>query len=181
MALDFGAMGSGLGALTSIGGGIFSAVTGSSDANAIYQQQRQMMMDEEQMNTVRRSAMELSARRQQMQNVRNAQYARSMALTTATGQGAAYGESSGLKGGYGSISGTSGQNYLGTNLNLQYGQQMFALEDQLTADKMELAKDQAGAAQDQAIGKLIGGIGGSMGNLFSFGSSLPGLFNSFKV
>jgi hypothetical protein len=120
--------------------------------------------------------MEVTSRRQQTQNLRSQQMARSMALNTATNQGAQFG--SGLQGAYGSISGQSNVNAQSISQNLQLGEKMFDLSDQETASKMYRAQDQAAAASDAAMGKLIGGLGSSLGDLGKLGSSIGGLFNT---
>jgi hypothetical protein len=174
--MDLGTAGTGIGAGLSIAGGIYSAVTGSRDQAQIAAQERAIAMDEIQMNQVRRTAMEVTSRRQQTQNLRSQQMARSMALNTATNQGAQFG--SGLQGAYGSISGQSNVNAQSISQNLQLGEKMFDLSDQETASKMYLAQDQAAAASDAAMGKLIGGLGSSLGDLGKLGSSIGGLFNT---
>src|SRR5712664_2618889 len=82
---DLQSAGSGIGALMGIAGGIESAITGSKDAKDIANIQQQMAQTEIQENAVRRTAMEVTSRRQQTQNIRQSQMARSMALTNATG------------------------------------------------------------------------------------------------
>src|SRR5580765_2900382 len=63
---------------------------------------RQEIGVEQQQEAVRRQAMGLQFQRQSMQNLRQTQLARSMALSTATSQGAQFG--SGLQGGLAGIS-----------------------------------------------------------------------------
>lgn len=70
-------------------------------------------------------AMELDARRQQLEVIRNQQRGRALALTNATAQGASKG--SGLQGGYGQVSGQSGVNALGIQQNLEIGRNIFGL------------------------------------------------------
>lgn len=170
MAFDLGTFGTGAGALTSIAGGIFSGITGSEDASKISNIQKQMAGVEIQENETRRNAMELTSRRQSMENVRQAQLARSMSLNAATNQGAQFG--SGLAGGQASISGQTNTNQLGVNQNLQLGEKMFDYSGQMDELKMALSDAQSQAATDAGIGKLIGGLGGSMGNI----GKLGGLF-----
>lgn len=171
--MDAGTAGSGLGALFSIGGGIFSAITGDEDQKKIAGIEKQIAVTQMQENYQRRTAMELTARRTQMQSLRQAQLARSMALTQSTSGGSQFG--SGLQGGYASISGMTTTNMLGMSNNLEIGENVFNLSDQESEEKAALATAQSKAASDQAMGKLFGGIGGSMGDLFKFGSFLGGL------
>jgi len=174
--MDMGTAGSGLGALTSIAGGVFSAVTGSEDASKISSIQQAMAQTEMQENATRRSAMEVQSRREQTQNIRQSQMARSMALNTATNQGAQFG--SALGGAYGSISGQSNVNQLGISQNLQFGEHMFDLSDQMSGEKQALSQAQSNAATDASIGKMISGIGGSLGDLGKAAGSAGGIFSS---
>jgi hypothetical protein len=173
----FGPIGTGVGALAGIAGGVLSGVLGSKDAKAEDAQRLAMAQTEAQENAVRRTAMEVTSRRQSMQNTRQAQYARSMALSTTTNQGAQFG--SGLGGAIGSIFGQANTNQQSINQNLQLGEQMFNLTDQLDAEKRYLSKEQSNAASDQAMAKMVGGIGGSLGDLGKFGSSMSGLMKAY--
>jgi hypothetical protein len=71
----------------------------------------------------KRQAMEVDARRQQLEIVRGQQRARSLGLTNATSQGASKG--SGLQGGYGQIAGQTGVNLLGVQQGLESGRNIF--------------------------------------------------------
>lgn len=71
----------------------------------------------------KRQAMEVDARRQQLEIIRNQQRGRALGLATATAQGASKG--SGLQGGYGQIAGQTGVNILGVQQNLQAGRNIF--------------------------------------------------------
>lgn len=134
-------------------------------------------------NEVRRNAMELSSRRQQTENIRNAQLQRSMALTAATAQGAQFG--SGLGGGIGQISGQANWNALGISQNLEFGQKMFDIDNLINNQKMIQAQagaDIAGAQGDAATWQGISSFGGNMlgasgtmGNVFKgFGGASAG-------
>lgn len=71
----------------------------------------------------KRAAMELDARRNQLEVIRNQQRARSMGLAAATQSGSKDG--SGLQGAYGQFSGQAGVNLLGIQQNLQTGRNIF--------------------------------------------------------
>lgn len=161
--MDYSALGSGLGGALSLGGSIYGAIAGSEQAEKINQDYLQIAQTESQQNTLRRTAMELQNRRQQTQNIRQTQYARSMALNTATNQGAQFG--SGLQGAYGSIAGESNTNTQTLNQNLQQGEQMFNLQDTLNAQQRWLAADQAGMQGIQGLTSAFGSIGKSLGNI----------------
>jgi len=89
----------------------------SANANVL---NNQIAASEQALEGQRRVAMELDARRRNLEIVRNQQRGRSMALAAATAQGARRG--SGLQGGYAQISGQTGVNMLGVNQNLQIGE-----------------------------------------------------------
>lgn len=119
---------------------------------------KEMAAIELRQEAVRKQAMELQAKRQTMEIVRTQQRARSLALTTANAQGAAQG--SGLMGGYGQISGQTGVNLLGISQNLEFGEQMFALNSQLSQQKMNYAD----AGSKMALGSGLSSLGGSLLN-----------------
>ena len=114
---------------------------------------------EKQQNEVRRQAMEMSAHRQMLQQVRNTQKARSQALETGTSQGAQFG--SGVAGAYGSISGQGSSNIAELSSGLQFGEQEFNLTAQLDDLKMSMAKAQGQLATAQGISAIGSGISGA--------------------
>lgn len=85
----------------------------------------------------RRQAMEIDARRNQLEIIRNQQRGRALALTAATAQGASRG--SGLQGGYGQISGQTGVNLLGIQQNLQVGRNIFDNNAAISAQRLGMA------------------------------------------
>lgn len=78
----------------------------------------------------KRQAMEVDARRQQLEIIRNQQRGRALGLTTATAQGASKG--SGLQGAYGQVSGQTGVNLLGVQQNLEAGRNIFDANSNIT-------------------------------------------------
>src|SRR5437660_2342874 len=116
---------------------------------------------EQQQEVIRQRMMEVGARRQQMEVLRNQQRARSLALNNATTQGAQQG--SGLQGGYGQIAGQSGVNALGISQNLEAGEQMFGLSAQISGQKVALAQAGGQAATAQGVSgigsTLLGAVG----------------------
>ena len=159
-------LGGGVGSLVGLAGGIYSAIEGSNIAKKEAQLQQEEIGTELQESAVKFQAMRMSGQRQMLQNIRNAQMARSMALSTAQGQGAQF--SSGLAGAYGGISGQAGVNTESISQNLQIGTQLFGLNTQLSGEKEQMAGLQSEAATNSAIGGLfnnLGNIGGSIGKL----------------
>lgn len=125
------------------------------------QAQLGMVQSEMQQDALRRQMMEVNARRQSMQDLRNAQRARSLALTNATRGGGQLG--SGLQGGYGQIAGESNVNQLGISQNLQAGEQMFDLKNQENTYKMNYANSQMHSQEAAAWGALGKDMIGAMG------------------
>lgn len=93
-------------------------------------------------------AMELDARRRQLEVIRNQQRARSIGLTTATAQGARQG--SGLQGGYAQASGQAGVNLSGIQQNLEIGRNIFGLNSDISKRRMDASDLQTTLAQQQA-------------------------------
>lgn len=140
-------------------GGAFS-FSGASKASAAQKQIAQLEMQAE---AVRKAAMEADARRKKLEVIRNAQRARSLALTTATAQGAAQG--SGLIGAYGQVAGQSAWNIAGINENLAFGRQLFDINSQISAQKMQIADASSTSALGAGISQFGGSLMNSMGGL----------------
>jgi hypothetical protein len=96
----------------------------------------------------RRSAMELDARRNQLEIVRNQQRARALGLSNATHSGTK--SSSGLQGAYGQVSGQTGVNLLGVQQNLQIGQNIFDQNANISSNNIAMAQLQNNYALQQA-------------------------------
>lgn len=134
---------------------------------------------DKQVNAQRQQQMVLTANRQQLQVIRNSQLARSMALTSASGQGAQFG--SGLAGGYGQISGDTNTNLLGIHQNLAIGQNIFGLDNKIDDQKIllaqygaDMAKLQGKAAAGAGLASLGGDVGKAAGPLGSLFGSVGG-------
>jgi hypothetical protein len=169
---------------------LFGAFSGASDSseyasqNNSYEQQKFGL--EKQVNQQRQQAMELSARRQQLEVFRNTQRARAQGLNAATNQGAQFG--SGLQGGQAESASQGLFNAQGINQNLQIGQNIFGLDNQITGINSQQstlkARYQSQQAQDQAWQSLGGSLmqsGGTIGNISGAASSgfsqVAGLFS----
>jgi hypothetical protein len=152
----FGAAGD----LAGIGLSLFGASESSKGAQAKYDAQKKIAGLEIQADAQRRQAMEISARRNMLQTVRNAQQAQAQALANATSQGAQF--SSGLAGGKGTVSGEAGTQMLGVSQNLQIGEKMFDINDQINMQKMAEsdAESQISKGQGESAfgGALMKGI-----------------------
>lgn len=85
----------------------------------------------------KRQAMEVDARRQQLEIIRGQQRARALGLTNATAQGSSKG--SGLQGGYGQASGQAGTNLVGVQQALQSGENIFDANANITGLNSQMA------------------------------------------
>ena len=145
-------------------GGSIGSLFGSSKANDEKMKQAQLQM---QIEAKRRQAMELNARRQQTENLRNTQLQRSMAITSATAQGAQFG--SGLAGGLAQVSGQGYWNSQGISHNLALGQDIFGLNAQISQSKLAEGSYGSQAAMYQGIssmGSSLFNVSGKLGNIF---------------
>lgn len=142
--------------------GMFGAASTAKKASA---EQMRIAQLEGQAEEQRHKQMVLNSRRQQLENVRNAQLARSMAVNSATAQGANMG--SGLAGGLGQIAGQERWNSLGMTQNRSIGENIFSINSQISGAKMNIAQ----LGGQQATWQGISSFGGS---LFSAGMNLSG-------
>lgn len=142
------------------GGGMLGSIFGSNSYNESQQRIAQLQMEQ---NAVRKQAMEVNARRQQTENLRNTQLQRSMALNSATAQGAQFG--TGLAGGMAQVTNTGNWNALGINQSLLSGRQMFALDDQINIQKQNAANAQTQMATFQGLSSFGASLMGAAGPL----------------
>lgn len=135
---------------------IFGGVSSASNASAQAKVSSDEASQEQGINNAKQQAMEVNARRSQMENVRNNQRARAQATNAAVSQGAQFG--SGLQGGLAQISDETQFNMLGVNQALQTGQQIAGYNNTISSDKMQLATLGGQAATDQGISSLGGAL-----------------------
>lgn len=143
----------------------YSAIQGAHTQHQIGQTNQDIAKQEYEIEAQRHQQMVLNSRRQQTENIRNVQLARSMALNSATGQGAQQG--SGLAGGLSQANSQGGYNALGINQNLMIGDNIFAANKNISQDKQQLAS----LGSDMATTQAISSFGG---NLMKVGSSFGG-------
>lgn len=160
---------------------LFGGASAASKAHEAYGIQQNITGLEGQANEQRRTAMELSARRQSMEIFRNQQRARALGINNATNQGASYGNSSGLPGGLAQVADQSMFNLQGVNQNLEIGRNMFGIDSQISQQKLALSGVQGQMATDQGIAQLGGSIAGSAKTLGSIGQYGYGKISSFGV
>lgn len=99
-----------------------------------------------------RQAMELGARRQSLEIIRQQQRGRALALTANVAQGGsgAVNGSSALQGAYGQIGGQTGVNMLGVSQNLQIGRDIFTANQNISNNRIDSANLEYLYAQQQA-------------------------------
>lgn len=95
-------------------------------------------------------AMEMDARRQQLEVIRTQQRGRALALATGVAQGGSVTRGSALQGAYGQISGQTGTNILGIQQNLEIGQNISGFNQQISGNQIALNDLQRSYALQQA-------------------------------
>lgn len=135
---------------------IFGGVSSAQNAKAQAKVSQDEATQEQGINDAKQQAMELQGRRTQLENVRNNQRARAMAVQSATTQGAQFG--SGLQGGLAQIQDQSLFNMQGVNDALQTGRQIAGFNQNITNDKLQMAQLGGQAATDQGISSLGGAL-----------------------
>lgn len=143
-----------------LGGGILGA-QGASAANSAAINQIQL---ESQAEGVRKQMLHTQIRRQQLEEVRKAQ--RMMALATnnavTQGGGGAF-QSSGIYGGRAQISGQTNTNQQTLNLSQSFGDQMFDLNQQISAQRIAQAQANQQIQFGSGLATLGKGLTGSIG------------------
>lgn len=177
LTLGIGAIGVGLQLAGGIGG-----VSAAHQAAGI---QQKITGLETQANDQRRQAMELSARRQQLEIFRNTQRARASGLNASVNQGAQFG--SGKAGGQAQATDQGLFNIAGVNQNLGIGRNLFSINNDISQQKMQLSAVQGDMATYQGLSNLGGAItkgAGTISNIagnFQGGVDLSGIgFNPIK-
>lgn len=133
--------------------------------------QRDQIAQEQQMEQLRQQQMNMEAQRRQSEMVRTQQRARAIALSTGVGQtgsGAVNG-SSVLPGAFGGISGQTNVNQMGIQQNQSFGNQMFGLQANVSADKIKQSFNQQSYQEGGALTSMGGMLLSSMGTLAKIG------------
>lgn len=172
-SFDYGSAFGGVGAAIGLGASIFGVSKQYEASKQEAATQQDQIRLEQQVEDQKRQAMELTAKRSSMQDLRQAQVARSMATQNATNQGAQFG--AGLQGGLAQVSGQSNTNQLGIMQNLMIGRNMYNLESQISQDKIRMSQEKSEEAEGGAIAGIGGAIGKSIGPLANLGMQLAPL------
>jgi hypothetical protein len=146
----------GLGELASLSGQFLGVSESSQGAQAKYDAQKKIAALEMQADAQRRQAMEISARRN---------------MLNATSQGAQFG--SGVAGGKGTVAGEAGQQMLGVSQNLQIGENMFDINNQINIQKMNEADAESKIAQGQGMSSMFGAIGKAIPDVMKLLTLVP--------
>lgn len=107
-------------------------------ANQSYGINDSTIQSEQKIQAQNAQAMELNARRQQLEVIRNQQRNRALALATGVNNGGSATRSSALQGAYGQASGQSGVNLLGIQQNLQIGENIYGLNQGISNNQIAL-------------------------------------------
>lgn len=163
----------GLGAV-GLGLQIFGVMGASDAAHHKAEIEKDIAGKEIEINAQKKQQMEFEARRMQMEVFRNMQRQRAMATASAVSQGAAQG--SGLQGGLAQVTSKSMFNSAGIAGNLQFGQTIFGLNDQISQYKMQMADASADQAEAQGWASLGGSLVNNAGTIGNLGNNFMGLF-----
>lgn len=163
-------------AIAGVGLSLFGAADKYSGAQQANQAQQQITALQQKQDAVRQQALETSARRQQLENLRNQQRMGAMATNNASGQGALFG--SGLQGGLGQISGQSNTNAAGIQYGLESGEKMFGLNAQISTQKIAMANAQSTSNTGAGLSTLGSTLTGSAGTLRNLSGNLLGTSSS---
>src|SRR5258705_13379798 len=107
-------------------------------SNQSYDINRGIITSEQNIEQQKQNAMEIDARRQQMEIIRNQQRGRALSLTTAVARGGSgfVSGASARGGAYGQISGQTGTNLLGVQQNLEVGRNIFGLNTDISNQRI---------------------------------------------
>lgn len=107
-------------------------------SNQSYDINRGIITSEQGIEQQKQQAMEIDARRQQMEIIRNQQRGRALSLATGVAQGGGgfVGGSSARGGAYGQISGQTGVNLLGVQQQLEVGRNIFGLNTAISGGRI---------------------------------------------
>lgn len=167
---------------------VFGAFKGSEDAAKASQISKDEAKQEQAINDQKQKAMEVDARRKQLEIIRTSQQAQALATSRATNQNAQFG--SGLQGGLAEVEGQSAFNLQGVNNSLEIGRNINTLNRNISNDKMQMADVQSSQATDAAFmslggtimkaGPFVGQLSQGLGFSSSFGnfSGTPGAKNT---
>jgi hypothetical protein len=145
-----------------------AALDESKQQQRYYDVSKQIVQVQQQENLERKKAMEYSARRQEMENLRNGQKAIAAATNFAANSGGLFGSS--VKGARGSADAQVAFGSQGISQAVQTGRAMYGLSEQQTAFQMQQADIMSNIASDkgqEAIGNALISGGSALGRMFT--------------
>lgn len=160
--------------IVGIGLQLFGGLGASKDAQRQAEISKQIAGDEQQINQQKYQQMQLEASRSSLQQFRNIQRMRSQATAAAVNQGAQFG--SGLEGGLAEVQNEGMFNVQGINQNLQFGQTIFGINNDISSKKMQLADVQSSQATNQGLMSLGGSLVSNAGTIGKLGQNLSSGF-----
>ncbi len=159
---------------------IFGGMGASSTAKQEAQVSQDIAKQEQQINQVKQTQMNMEAQRMQLENIRNGQRARAMGVNAAVNQGAQFG--SGLAGGTAQVQDQTYFNMQGVNNAKAYSTQITGYNDLISQDKSQLASLGGTMATDQGIASLGGSVMKSAPMLGQMGQGLSsGISSAFDL
>lgn len=156
----------------SMGMQLFGGLKSSSAASQAAGIQQNIIGDEEKENSLRQTAMEVSARRQSLEGFRRTQQLVAQSKMNATGGGSQFG--SGLAGGLGQVKAEGLFNDQGIKQNLGIGEGLFSLDNQIDQQKIALSGVNSSIATDQSIsnfGAALGKQAGTISNIYGYATA----------
>lgn len=163
-----------------VGMQIFGAFGASDAAEEAAKINKSIAADEQKINEQKKIQMQMEARRSQLQQYRNMQRLRSQATAAAVNQGASYG--SGLQGGLAEVTNQGTFNLTGITGGLEISQNIFDINNDISAKKMQLADVQSDMAESQAWGSLGGALVKNAGTIGQLGQTgFGGLKNAVSL
>lgn len=163
--------------IAGLGMSLFGTVKGAGVASQEAAVSQQITGLQQQENSQRQLAMQISARRQQTEIMRKTQMAQAQGLAAGVHQGAQFG--SGVAGGQAQATSEGAFNLQGINQNLQIGEALFGLQNQITGKQGMMAGLQGQASTDAGIAaagnSLMGsakGLSGIIGNFTNTSNSI---------
>lgn len=155
---------------------IFGGLGQASDAKQAADISKDEARQEQGISDQKQQAMEIDARRRQLEQMRQGQQAQALATSRATSQGAQFG--SGLQGGLAEVTDQTAFNVQGINQSLQIGRSIANLNRNISNDKYQMADVQSDEASNAGI-KSLGGALMSAGPTIGKLSQGFGKSNSF--
>lgn len=151
---------------------LFGAIGASSAAEEAAGISKQIAGKEQDINEQKKLQMHFEANRMQLQQYRNMQRLRAQATAAAVNQGASSG--SGLQGGLAATTASGNTNIAGILGNLQFGDTIFSLNNDISGFKKQMADVQAEQATSQAWGSLGGSLVNNAGTIGNLGTNAFG-------